>query len=360
MDTRSNIQKGKIENAYLFFGEEDYKKKIFKNLLKSKVPYGDSVNLSQFDGKDLNYSELYEIAMTLPFFAEKRLIIVENTNKFQQRKKKDDAKNKNSDAETNQNDDGGYEVKAFDEEKEERAEKEILKILEELPKTTCIAFFESKAAKNKKIFKKIAEIGVCEPCEKDSDSEIIKWIQKGFKSFGIYCDSKTASFLLERVGSDYTMLSQEVKKIASFVTGKEKVEQKDIEAISHESIESKIFNMLDAMCDKNQKLVLDKYFDMLQNKEEPLMILAMIRRQFRIMLQVAELSNKGYSENELFKEFKIQSFVVQKMKNYLTKYFKMKDVINALEKINETDKAIKSGNLNSQIGVEMLLIELSS
>ena len=343
MDVMGNIRKGKIENVYLFYGEEDYKRRNFKLMLKSKVPYCDKMNYAYFEGKNINYKELYEISLTLPFFAEKRLVIVENTGKFKQKKRKD----------ADGSDDG---IQAD----ETSSDKELERLLDELPPTTCLAFFETQAAKNKKLFKKIAAKGVCEPCDKDNDWEISKWIQKGFATFGQNISDSDARFLIQRVGPDYTNLSTEIKKIASYADGKQVIDRKDIIAISSESIESKIFDMLDAMCDKNGELVMSKYFDMLANKEEPLMIMAMIRRQLRIMLQVAELGNKGYSDKEIESTAGIRQFVINKMKNYLRKHFRMRDIINILEKINETDRAIKSGDINQQLGVEVLLAEISS
>ena len=76
------LKSGQLKNSYLLFGEENYLKIYYKNRLKSAIIGEDDVNFSYFEGKGIDVDEVIAIAETLPFFAEKRCVIVENSEWF--------------------------------------------------------------------------------------------------------------------------------------------------------------------------------------------------------------------------------------------------------------------------------------
>lgn len=88
-------------------------------------------------------------------------------------------------------------------------------------------------------------------------------------------------------------ISNEVEKLICYVGDRQIIEKEDIEAICTEQITSKVFDMIDALGYKNRTRALDIYYDLISNKEAPLMILYMITRQFNIMLQIMELKAQG-------------------------------------------------------------------
>ena len=73
------LKSGQLKSSYLLFGEENYLKIYYKNRLKSAIIGEDDVNFSYFEGKGIDVDEVIAIAETLPFFAEKRCVIVENS-----------------------------------------------------------------------------------------------------------------------------------------------------------------------------------------------------------------------------------------------------------------------------------------
>ena len=78
-----DIQTNTIKAFYLLFGKEDYLKHQYRDkLVKALADPEDNMNVSVFQGNGLNVQELLEIANTLPFFAQQRVIVVENSNLF--------------------------------------------------------------------------------------------------------------------------------------------------------------------------------------------------------------------------------------------------------------------------------------
>ena len=382
MSIQTDVKNGKISNAYLIYGSEAYKRKVLKDFLIAKIPYGESMNFSYYEGKNINFSDVYDNVVTLPFFSDYRLVVVENTGLFAPKKKnnpEEDGKEKSKQSGTQANDvDAGQsseqnseqasEQNAEQQEKQEQereneAEKYILKMLEELPPTTVLVFVEESAAKNKKIYKELIKHGSAEICENDKDGEPFSdWIKKGFAQSGKNIDSKTANMLVERTGEDYTKLRREIEKLINYVGDAESVTKDDIEAIASIDIEAKIFDMIRFLCTKNIQGVLKEYNKLLSVRAHPLMILAMLRKQFESMLETAELGNKRMSVAEIAATTgnKGKEFVIKNNMQYMRKYYKMKDVRDILELINDADMKMKTGELDMQIGVEMLLVKIAS
>ena len=78
-----DIKKGSFKPVYLFYGEEAYLKQQYKNRLKNAVlPEGDTINLSIYSGKGIDVKEMIAQADTMPFFAEHRLLLIEDSGFF--------------------------------------------------------------------------------------------------------------------------------------------------------------------------------------------------------------------------------------------------------------------------------------
>lgn len=78
-----DLKTGNIKQAYLLYGEEAYLKKQYRDrLTKAVLPEGDTVNYAHYEGKGINVPEIIDLAETIPFFAEKRLIVMEDSGLF--------------------------------------------------------------------------------------------------------------------------------------------------------------------------------------------------------------------------------------------------------------------------------------
>ena len=194
------FSKGSLSNVYLFYGEESYKKRIYRDSLKKAAVGDNEMNYSYFEGNSINFADVYDSVVTLPFFAEKRLVVVENSGKFKGKGAKESAGAQEEPEEGN-------------DEKGSSADDMLLKILEDLPETTCLAFFEESVAKNKKAFKRIKEKGQIIECFADAKEDVVTWMAKGFAQAGKKIRRSTILLILDRVGVDYDRLRMEYEKI---------------------------------------------------------------------------------------------------------------------------------------------------
>ena len=77
-----HIKSGEYSSTYLIYGEEDYLKRQYKDKLKEAIIGEDTMNYSYYEDKDCVVKDIIDMGNTLPFFAEKRLIVVENSGFF--------------------------------------------------------------------------------------------------------------------------------------------------------------------------------------------------------------------------------------------------------------------------------------
>lgn len=318
-----DIKNNSYKKVYLLYGEENYLKKQYKEKITKAICGDDTMNYSYFDGKNSNIKEIIATAETLPFFAEKRLIVMENTGFLK-----------------NSND-------------------ELAEYIKIIPETTTMVFVEAETDKRNKVYKAIKENGyICE-MQRQNIQSLEKWIAGILTSNNKKITEATLVTFIEKVGQDMDNISNELEKLICYMGEREIVGIEDVEAVCTEQITSKIFDMIDALGNKNRTRALDIYYDLIANKEAPLMILYMISRQFNIMLQVMELKAKGLDGKTIAQKMGLAPFIVTKTMRQVSN-FKYNSVKEALYEAVELEEKIKLGNINEKIAVELLLIKYSA
>ena len=140
---------------------------------------------------------------------------------------------------------------------------------------------------------------------------------------------------------------------------KEVIERSDVEAVVTERIENKIFEMVDAIVGRNQQKALKLYGDLLALREAPMRILFLITRQFRILLEVKELTEKGYQGPDIAKSVGAPEFAVRKNQAW-ARQFKKEQILSALEDGVRAEEDVKTGKMNDRVAVEVFLVRHSS
>lgn len=322
---KQDLGNGKIKKIYLIYGEEEYlKRNIKKQFIKAIAGDRENMNCSVFEGKNAELKEVMNMCDTLPFFSEKRLVLLEHTGIL---KKADD--------------------------------KFIEYLKEGIPDTTCLVIFESEVDKRSKGYKAVKSRGyVCE-CGHPKTAELTKWVLGMLGKEGKKITKPVMEYFLALSGNDMEKISVELEKLFCYTMGKDVIEQEDIDAICSPEINGKIFAMIDAMGARKQQETLDLYYDLINTREAPMKILYMIARQFNIMLQVKELAAQGYSSKDIAGKMSMAPFViggaVKQCQNFSNKM-----ILTAINAAIDTEEAIKSGKLEEKTGVEMLLIRFST
>ena len=137
------------------------------------------------------------------------------------------------------------------------------------------------------------------------------------------------------------------------------ITKEDVDAICITQIANHIFDMVNAVAEKQQKKALDLYYELLALKEPPMRILFLMTRQYRMLFQVKHLANKGYSKKEIASKTGLHPFAVGKYMDQ-AKYFKTSELRMVMEYSADIEQRVKTGLLTDNLAVELFIIKYSS
>lgn len=306
--------------VYLLYGEETFLKNSYKNQMKAAITAGDNMNFNQFEGKGIDVREMISLADTMPFFAEKRLILVEDSGFFK------------------------------------TASDELVSYLSRMPDTTCLIFVESEVDKRSKMFKKVKEVGYAAEMERQDSAQLSRWAGTILAREGKKITGHTMELFLNMTGDDMENIRMELEKLISFTLGREIITDEDLEAICTVRITNKIFDMVTAIVNRQTKKAMDLYEDLLTLKEPPMRILFLIARQFNLTLQVKELMGKGMDRGGIASKLKIPPFAAGKIMPQ-ARSFSREQILSYVNLCVDSEEAVKTGKLNDRMAVELLLTQ---
>ncbi len=319
----TDIKQAKFKHVYLLCGEEIYLRSQYKKKLKDALcAVDDTMNFSYFEGKDSNPKAVIDLAETMPFFADYRVVMLENSGFL-----------KNACA-------------------------ELADYVAEIPESTVLIFVESEIDKRGRLYKEIKKHGRVVEFGVQKQETLVKWILGMLKNEGKNITQNTMQALLTTTGSDMQLIKNEVEKLISYTADRDVITTEDVEAVCVAQTTNKIFDMVNAIAEANQKKALELYEDLLALKEPPMRILFLIARQFRQLYQVKELNAEGMPASEIAKQAGIMPFAV---KRYLAqaKQFTKEQLRKAVEECVESEEAVKTGLMNDRLSVELLIMKYS-
>lgn len=319
-----DIKNGQLKQIYLLYGEQAYLRRQCRDKLKMAIVGSeDTMNYNYYEGKGISVPEVIDVAETLPFLAEKRLIIVENSGLFKA---------------------GGEALAAY---------------LESIPETTCFVFVEAEVDKRSKLFKIANSAGrAIELGEQNADT-LKRWVLGMVKKEQLNISEATIEYFLTKVGTDMETIQRESEKLFCYCMGKGTITTQDIDAICTQKISNHIFDMVEAIAQKQQKKALNLYYDLIMLRESPMRILALITRQFNLLLQVKDLRNRSNDNDKIAKKVGLPSFVVKKYVAQASS-FKSEQIKEALKACADADEAFKTGRMTEKMCVELVIIQTSN
>jgi len=319
-----HIKKKEYKSVYLIYGPEAYLRKQAKDKLKEAlVPPEDTMNYSYYEGNKVDINEINSLANTLPFFSDHRLIIMEGTNLFK------------------------------------NTPDELLDLIKAEMGSTISVFIEQEVDKRGKLYKAIQKAGYIAHMESLDEKSLNIWIGSMLKREEKKIMDSTLKLFLEKTGSDMVQIKNELDKLFAYTLGREEITREDVLAVTSTTTTSKIFDMMAHIANRQQKKALDLYYDLLTLKEPPMKILALLTRQFNLVMQAKELERHGQNNAAIGKKIGLPAFVVGKYCNQ-GKHFTAERLMEMLTQCAKTEEAAKTGKMTDVIGVELLIIDFSN
>lgn len=320
---KADLKARSFERIYLFYGKESYLCRAYKKqFIKAIVNDGDDMNYSYFENAGDKLLQIENIADTMPFFADRRLIVLENTGLF----KKD-------------NDFADY--------------------IPMLPETTTIIIIESEVDKRSRLYKTIAKTGYACEFNRQSPAELRDFACRWAARAGKQLSTGLADLLIGTVGDDMNTIVNELDKVIAYCGDRELITKADIEEMCTPQIEGRVFELVEALITRNKSKAFEIYGDLLAMRESAFGILALIRKNYQRLLCVRELEDKALGISEISSRIQTPDWLVRKLKVQIKGYSPQKLQRAVGETVN-TEFAIKTGDIGEQMGLEILLANLLS
>jgi DNA polymerase-3 subunit delta len=329
---------------YVLYGDDDYTKDQQVARLKAKLgdPTTVSMNLTQIDGDRLTMGALRESCDAMPFLAEKRLVIVHDfLTRFEPRK------------------DSGGEGEAPRPKRDKELEEALRSYLPNLPGTTHLVFVEDKFSEQNPFYAAINGTSKwVKPFKTPVGAELQEWIRQQVKEAGGQIAPQAATLLAAYVTDGLRHLSMEIAKLISFTDSKRPIEPGDVENLVTEVLQSNIFLVVDAIAAHSGKRAIGLLHTLLDNGMSEIYVLAMITRQFRILLQLKEMSGAGATQQEMQSKLHMHPFVLEKGLNQ-ARGFTMERLEAIYRRLVEVDASIKRGRMEPELALDLLVVDLA-
>lgn len=188
-----------------------------------------------------------------------------------------------------------------------------------------------------------------------TNSNVDSFIKEELKDYKL--DFGVVQLLKDYTNNNYYKVEQEINKLKMLKCDEKIVTKEDVESVVKKSFDKNIFDFTNAINEKNKKKMFNIYYELIENKEDELKILATLANNFRLLYKVKILKDIK-SDGECMSILNIKNpkrLYVLKQETY--KYEKS-DLVRYLKELSELDIKIKSGLIDKKLGMEIFLTKI--
>ncbi len=303
------------------YGPDSYrsKQKLEEIIIHYKNSNKSGLNLIYIDANTTDFSDFYNNFKISPMFVEKKLVILKNL----------------------------FLNKSFQENFTEEIEK-----LQSL-KDVIIVYENQEVDQRLKLFKTLIKECKSQNFNLLDFKSLKQWALKETENYKVKLNLDALNLFLTYIGNDLWRASNEIKKLANFKQGLI-IKKDDIELLVKPNIETDIFKTIDALATKNKKQAIEFLQKHLDNGDNSMYLLSMLTYQFRNLLLIKELAEKGFMYASIVKKSGLHPFVVKK--NYFVcQQFSFEELKKIYSAIFQIDLDIKTGKIEPETALAVLV-----
>jgi DNA polymerase III subunit delta len=330
-DFFSKFKEGPLLPLYYFYGEEEYLKDkavhMVSERLGEKINRG--LNFEVFSTSSTPIATLLDHARTIPFLGGRKIVLLKEAEKISAQE-----------------------------------QEHLFSYVESPSKKTTLILTSSavnfRGHAFKPLFKSFAKYtgyGLVLELNHPYQNEIPDWIKYMAQNFGKSMGSSAIFLLHELIGNNLLDIFHEMEKLALFSGEKKEIIKDDVEKLISSLRTESVFELVDHIGNRRLYEALITLSQLLKSGEQPLKLLAMIVRQFRMISKARALVNQGLKRAEITKTLKIREFVWEKLYPQVNK-FSEKKLMDCFQQMWEADLALKTRSTPKKIILEKLVMEL--
>lgn len=312
-----DVKKGNLKAVYTIFGSELFLQQEFLQILLNQFGEADNLDMAKIDLSEQSLDAALDEAEMFSFFAEYRLIIVENVQFL----------NANSSQKLSTSE-----------------EKRLLDYINNPNEASVIVFvipFDQvdKRKKLTKAFQKQTAFIEVNPLK---EQEVSRYIQRYIEGEQLNITREASQELLVRVNYQLTEAMGEISKLKSFSLTGQPITIDVVRTLVPRTLESNVFELTDAVMKKRVDKAVQIYQDLILMKHEPIALHALIISQFRLIIQSKLLNQQGYLEADIAKELSVHPYRV-KLALQSGRRSNLKQLAEFYDELIEVDYHMKTG-----------------
>lgn len=316
---------------YVFYGEDEFTRSETVADLRRRMGELGELNTVSLDGRSVSLDELRRACETVPFLADRRLVIVTGL------------------------------LNRLARGKERGLQEGLLHLLQALPDTTRLVFVEDGDLPEDHPVLKFAagrKDGVVRRFVPPSLEALPGWIQQRARRHGGEVEREAANRLAQIIGpGDLRLLDQEIVKLVTYAGPGRAVTADDVAQLVPYVQQAVVFDLVDALGRREGRQAALLLHRLLDAGENPMGILAMVVRQFRLIILAKDLSGRGENAESIARLLGIHSFVAKKVLAQ-SRYFSSAQLEQVYRYFLDLDLAIKSGDLTPEAALDLLVAGL--
>lgn len=318
--------------VYLILGDQEYLSQQIKDMFVDLIPEEErSMNIGNYDMEDVAVSAAVEDAISVPFFGERRLVMI-NRPYFLTGKKVKTKVDQNTDD--------------FE---------DYLKHPEQSTIMVIFAPYEKLDAR-KKITKALKKVATIVEIGKLREAEIKHLVTERVTSKGFKINPDALDRMMQLTGGKLTSMMGELPKLCLYNNDTKVINIDSVNGLVSRSMEQNVFDLVNMVLKKNAKQSMDIYQQLILENDEPIRINAVLVQQFRLLLQVMILQKHGYSQGNLASALKVHPYRV-KLAMQTVRQFKYDQLRDAYIGLIETEKEMKSTSRSPELLFELFVLK---
>lgn len=313
---------------YVVYGEEQYQvKKAIQSILQKELGAQDDMSTISYNALDTSIDVILEDAQTIPFFTEKKGILIQNANFLSSNNDTDIALDKLE----------AYLTKPMD--------STVLIMSGAFPKMDM----------RKKMVKKIASLCKVTVCNKLDKHHLPVYVKEEVNKRHIKMEEAVFKKLCDQFPYDIGVIQSELDKLELYGGS---IDAKTLTYLTTRTLEDDVFALVNAVVEKNVKKMFSIWNDLQVLNKDPIYLIALIASQFHLLFQVKCAMIKGmHDQNEIASDLGVHPYRV-KLALPVCARLSIDTIMELLHRLADLDQSIKSGKLDKKLGFELFLLKL--
>lgn len=333
-ELKNNLKQGNLSNVYLITGAEQvFIKGIQKSFKDIMSPEERDMNFSNFDLEETSLDDVINEAISAPFFGERRLVFAQNPY-FLTAERTKNAVEQNTDL--------------------------LLRYIQNPTPSTIMVIFASyeKLDARKKIVKQLKKIAAVVDAGQMEGPVLTRTIQNDLKTDGYQIDGEALDLLINKTKSNYSLITNQLVKLKMYALQSKKIDKQAVEELVPQSLEDNVFDLMNQILNKNIYQAEELYHQFLLQKIDPILLIAILISQLRLLIQVKVLTERGLTEATISKNLKLHPYRV-KLSHRQSRQLIMKQLVVMYQDLVNLDYQVKSGQGDKELLFDLFIAKFA-